>query len=393
MRRILPNLFFILSVVVGVTVINGQQPRPNPTPTPPGSQDQEPIKVFTEEVRLPVVATDEFGRFDPTLSKVDILVQEDGVPQEISSVRRIPASILMLLGTGNGPNPAVRLSTTRALALRLLRDLGSNDRVALVQFGNKVEVLQDWTGNKIAFEDVLTNKLHSGNGSLLAPAIKAAAALLEKEPPGNRHLFLVTDGVDVPDGRAGYKELMAILKPDVRQTAADKAEWDAALQELMAAQATVHVVSYATYGLNVSKGKVKENQEVPYLRPPDRPAGTDRPGKGYSGPTLDPMIVFDPSRRKLRKAYESAMNTAVPRLAALADETGAKLRQPENAGEMVDQADDVAREIGAQYVVTYQPKRPLSGSAPGEYRRIQVSTRRIGLQLRTRRGYVVTRQN
>lgn len=393
MNRILRNLILTVSVVSGATAVNGQQLRPNPTPTPPVSQDQEPIKVFTEEVRLPVVATDQYGHFDPTLSKNDILVKEDGVPQEISSVRRIPASILMLLGTGSGPNPAVRLSTTRALAQRLLRDVGSNDRVALVQFSNKVEVLNDWTDNKIAFEYVLTNKLHSGNGSLLAPAIKAAAALLQKEPLGNRHLFLVTDGVDVPNGRAGYNELMARLKPDALQSKADKEEWDAALQELMAAQATVHVVSYAAYGLNVFKGKVKENQQVPYLRPPDRPAGTDPPEERYSGPTLAPMLVFDPAMRKLRKAYENALKTALPRLAALADETGAKLRQPADASEMVGLADDVTREIGAQYVVTYLPKRPLSGSTPGEYRRIQISTRRIGLQLRSRRGYVVTRGN
>src|SRR5262245_56033316 len=107
--------------------INAQIPKPSPTPPAP---DQEPIKVFTEEVRLPVVATDQYGQFDPTLTRSDLLVQEDGVPQEIASVRRMQASILMLLGTGSGPNPAARLSTTRALALRLLHDLGPNDRVA-----------------------------------------------------------------------------------------------------------------------------------------------------------------------------------------------------------------------------------------------------------------------
>jgi VWFA-related protein len=381
----------LILLALGIFTAAAQQPTLKPSPTPPPGQDQEPIKVFTEEVRLPVVATDQYGHFDPTLSKGDILVQEDGVPQEISSIRRVPASILMLLGTGSGPNPAVRLSTTRALALRLLHNLGPNDRVALVQFSDRVQVLQDWTGNKVESERVLTNKLNSGNGSLLAPALKAAAALLEKEPPGNRHLFLVTDGVDVPDGRAGYKELMVVLKPDARQTAANKAEWDAALQDLLAAQATVHVVSYATYGLNVYKGKVKENMDVPYSRPPDLPPGVGMNSlPGQRGPTMAPMIVFDPPMRKLRKAYQNAMKTGEPRLAALADETGAKLLLPGSASEMVAQADDVARDIGAQYVVMYLPKRPLSESPLGEYRRIGVTSRRIGLNLRTRRGYVVT---
>jgi hypothetical protein len=47
----------------------------------------------------------------------------------------------------------------------------------------------------------------------------------------------------------------------------------------------------------------------------------------------------------------------------------------------------VAREIGAEYIVTYRPKRPLSAAKPGEYRRVEVAARRVGLYLRTRRGY------
>ena len=56
---------------------------------------------------------------------------------------------------------------------------------------------------------------------------------------------------------------------------------------------------------------------------------------------------------------------------------------------MVAQAGEVAREIGTQYVVTYRPKRPLTGAPAGEYRRVRVGARRIGLSLRARRGYVV----
>jgi hypothetical protein len=40
-------------------------------------------------------------------------------------------------------------------------------------------------------------------------------------------------------------------------------------------------------------------------------------------------------------------------------------------------------------VVTYRPKRPLAAAPKGEYRRIEVASRRVGLSLRSRRGYVV----
>lgn len=383
----------VLILGAATSASQAQRGAPVPSPTPPITQDQDPIKVFTEEVRLPVVAVDQYGRFDPTMVADDILVQEDGVPQEIASVRRIPASVLMLLGTGGGPNPAVKTSTTRDVALRLLSRLRMFDRVAVMQFSNKVEQLQPWTEDQKAADHVLRNQLHTGNGTLLVPALRAAAAMLQLEPVGNRHLVLITDGVDVPDGRAKFADLMDALKPSAAETAQRKAEWEVALKEVLAAQVTVHIISYATYARQVYAGKAKDGRKIGVLAPPDRPAGADPViyGRSSGAPTMGVSITFDPQMRKLKKAYENAMKTTEPRLAKLADETGAKLRAPESADEMVNQAEDIARDIGAQYVVTYLPKRPLSESTPGEYRRIQVSTRRIGLQLRTRRGYLVTR--
>ena len=40
------------------------------------------MKVFTEEVRLPVAATDTYGHYDPTLEVDDVLVLEDGEIRE-----------------------------------------------------------------------------------------------------------------------------------------------------------------------------------------------------------------------------------------------------------------------------------------------------------------------
>ena len=50
------------------------------------------------------------------------------------------------------------------------------------------------------------------------------------------------------------------------------------------------------------------------------------------------------------------------------------------------QAREAARDIGAEYVVTYRPKRPLAAAKQGEYRRIEVASRRVGLSLRSRQG-------
>src|SRR5438093_13231549 len=88
-------LFSIVLLVAVLSVANTSaqdrpQPRPKPSPTPkvePTSEDQEPVRVFTEEVRLPVSAMDQYGHYDPTLEIDDVLVLEDGEPQKIRSVR------------------------------------------------------------------------------------------------------------------------------------------------------------------------------------------------------------------------------------------------------------------------------------------------------------------
>ena len=51
-----------------------------------------------------------------------------------------------------------------------------------------------------------------------------------------------------------------------------------------------------------------------------------------------------------------------------------------------------AREIASQYVVTYTPKRPLAEATVEEYRRINVASGVIGLQVHARRGYVARAQ-
>src|ERR687883_595899 len=96
--------FLILSLLLLAAPLHlraqsGRQPTPQQTPEP--REEQESVKVFTEEVRLPVVAFDDYGHFDPTLEMDDLLVLEDGVPQQIRSIQQIPANILLLLDTGN----------------------------------------------------------------------------------------------------------------------------------------------------------------------------------------------------------------------------------------------------------------------------------------------------
>lgn len=361
--------------------------RPKPTPA------DEDERVFTEEVRIPVFATDEKGRFDPALEIPDVLVVEEDVPQQVKSVRRIPASVVLLLATGGELNPAMRVSTTRQVALGVVENLREGDQVAVLQFDDETDVVQPWTADREEAARALRSRLAFGRGSRLSRAIVRATQFFEGQPVGNRHLVVVTDGVEAP-ARFDPKDALLVLGIDTPESKAQAAE---ATRRLIATQATIHVVSYAAVSRKAIKerGRPKEAPGIVQSRQdmatvgidPTRPIGMR--GPGINAPSVNTGIRIDPTMKKVNKAYERAIKKGEDRLKAMTDETGGRLVLPTTDEELVAQGAEVAREIGAQYVVTYRPKRPLATSPAIEYRRIRVSARRIGLSVRARRGYVV----
>jgi len=95
--------FILVSAVLICLAAAGsraQSGRVLPTPTPAEREGPDQVTIFTEEVRVPVFARDQYDRSDPTLEPLDVLVLEDNVPQQVRSVRRTPASVLLLVSVG-----------------------------------------------------------------------------------------------------------------------------------------------------------------------------------------------------------------------------------------------------------------------------------------------------
>jgi hypothetical protein len=60
--------------------------QPTPTPTP----DDDPVKVETEEVKVNVLAFDEDGRFVKDVTEKDLVITENNILHQATSVRRVP---------------------------------------------------------------------------------------------------------------------------------------------------------------------------------------------------------------------------------------------------------------------------------------------------------------
>ena len=375
LRRTTGLLVIAASLAVAAAQTSQQPAKPQASPAPsPSPSPEDSVKVFTEEVRLPVMAFDSYGHYDPTLELDDVLVLEDGVAQQLRSVRHVPANVLFILDTGGESSGLGGLSKstslTRQVASRLVTQLQDGVSIAVMQSGNSSEMVQPWTTDKNIVLRTLKNKLLSTKRSRISEAISNASVQLRERPEGTRHVVMITDGVDTPGGKV------------------DRAE---AIKKLVAARATVHIISYTQFVQQ--KADSKSSAPSTGQRPPssDPITATDptMPPGQTRAPSYGIGIRFDPAMKRLRKAYEAEVRKSEQALKDVATETGGRILLPVNSQEMLAEANDVARAIGAEYVVTYRPKRPLAEATPGEYRRIEVASRRVGLSLYARRGYVV----
>ena len=283
--------------------------------------------------------------------------------------------MLLLADTGGELNPLKTAKLTGDAAAGLVSALRTGDRVAVMQVSNRAELVQGWTDDLPAVARTVTSKLLSGKRSALAEGLTRAAEYLQKAPAGNRHLVIISDGLD-PGG----------ARPD----------FDEALKGLAASGVTVHVISYTTLAVKAKKP------------PATRPRGRNSmPEEGVMSLPKDDATPCDavPSMRGIAEAkgggvvdldrlfrrggkLKKELERREAEFGELTAETGGALWLPSTAAEMLRQAAEAAREIDSRYVVTYKPRRPLADAQPGEYRKLDVLARRQGLIVRTRRGYV-----
>jgi VWFA-related protein len=378
-EQILRSLLAVFFLSVSLVSLTHAQVKSKPSPTPTTkTDDQEPVRVFTEEVRLPVAATDTYGHYDPSLDIEDVLVLEDGQPQQIKSIQHLPANVLLLLDLGNQLG-LKDTNLTREVAMRLVSTLYPNTRIAVMQFATKPELLQSWTTDRSAIAKVLKTKLNSGKSSRLSDALLAASDQFKETTPGTRHIVIVTDGVEAPGGRVTMTN---------------------ALKQLSAIQASIHIISYTVMARltltnqtkRVTGGDGVQRDSNPGSNPvangdPGLPPGTTR-APSFKIASID----LDAPMRRKRKEYERATRTSEERLKEIAQESGGQILLPISGSDLLAQAETISRDIGSQYVVTYRPTRPLADAKPGEYRKVEVASRRVGLYLRSRKGYVVAAQ-
>ena len=190
MSRIWSRLNIALALILaGVPTAPGQ------TSAPPGPETT--LKVSTVVVNVPAIVRDKTGRLIPDLGQRDFELTEDKKRQEISYFSRqeeLPLRVGILMDTSDSQAHVLPEERKRAKAF-IQEVMCTQDSFFIMQFDNKVKVLQDFTNDAQALFRAIDGIDKTARRTRLLDAVREASAIMEKQE-GRKALILLTDGGD-----------------------------------------------------------------------------------------------------------------------------------------------------------------------------------------------------
>lgn len=318
-------------------------PPPVPTLRKPPEQEVSPgdvVSVDTTEVMFPVTVRDAEGRLVNDLTRTDFRVYEDNRLQPLSdlALRQVPVDVVLMVDASS--SVANNLDDFRRAAEGFAARLQADDRISLIKFDDRVELLQDWTKSRFQLKRAL-NRIEAGmftrfNDALLLASREQFGATTKSR----RALIVLSDGID--SGRG-----MSTL--------------EAALQGLIQAQVTVYVVS------NTEIARANKRAELDQLL------------SATGGAAQFNQLRVEDLREGLRVLDRSEQN-----LAQLAAATGGRLYKPKTFDALESTYAEVAEELRHQYALYFTP---LNKAHDGSFRRVRVETANPAFKSHTRVGY------
>jgi len=284
---------------------------------------------------------DQRGRSVTDLDRSSFKIFEDGIKQEITRFEpsTAPFSVVMILDMSGSTLPMRQVM--KQSAFRFLDALSPDDRVAVVEFYDKINLRNDFTTDR----RIIANSINVSNGRGKTQFYKALDFSLDKlAREGNRRkaIIVLSDGVDTS------------LQDADRQTL-----------------------------LNLDDAKIPnainpDNSDVlkKLLNKADLLGATIYP---LALPTGDPAKLADPTPRQIAM-YKAAR----ARLQAVADRTGGTLHAINHLEDMGGVYAVVAAEIRTLYTIEYQTQ---NDKHDGKWREVNIRVDNPNLISRTRPGY------
>src|SRR5437764_4334936 len=149
-RNQMKPILLLLTVFVALANVNGQPTKkptgsdpPKQTAEPASDQDQETLKIDTNLVTVPVIASSQTGKYIADLTKEEFKLSEDGVPQQIAFLATVnaPFHVVLLLDTSGSTRE--KLPLIQRAAITFINQLSTADKVKVISFDDSVRDLND----------------------------------------------------------------------------------------------------------------------------------------------------------------------------------------------------------------------------------------------------------
>jgi len=299
----------------------------------------EVISVDTTEILLPVTVRDSQGRLVNNLTRGDFRVFEDSSEQPLSDIalRQVPVDAVLMVDASS--SVASNLDDFRRAAEGFADRLDKEDRLSLIKFDDRVELLQDWTQSRFQFHRAL-NRIEPGMFTRFNDALMLAARDQFAKGKSRRAIIILSDGIDSGRGTATL---------------------EAAAQMLLKSQVTVYIVS------NTEISRASKRAELDNL---------------LAGP--DNTVRFNQLHIDDLKEGLRVLDVSEQRLEQLAEVTGGRLYKPKSFDALDGIYAEVADELRHQYAIYYTP---LNKTRDGGFRKVRVEMTNPSFEATTRVGY------
>lgn len=411
------------------------EPTLEPTPdTPPveEAQEAETLKIETDLVSVPVIATTVEGNYIADLRKDEFSVSEDGAKQEVAFFATVsaPFHVVLLLDTSGSTKE--KLGLIRQAAITFVDQLQSADRVKVISFDDRVRELNEFTNDRAVLRNSI-NKTLPGEGTKLYDAFDAALSSI-RTIKGRKAIVLFSDGVDYHSDQSTFEGTVRWLDEEAVIVYPIRYDTRAATAGLMREQMeeqqgpqlpTIGVIRAPTsgttaptfpsddpdavptsdqrgktgpFGLPTASEIMRRRREAERDRDRDRypdsyPSPDRQPSPGRTEPrdrTNDPRPSTRDSRGSsaedevISRTLDQLYLTADSYLLELASKSGGRLLKADTLGSLPDAFAKIAAELRTQYAVGYYP---TNKTRDGKYRKIKVTSTRKNVVVRARPGY------
>jgi VWFA-related protein len=383
-------------------------------PEPP--QDIETLKIDTNLVTVPVIASSRTGSYIADLQKEEFKLIEDGVPQQIAFLASVNAPFHVVLMLDTSDSTQEKLPQIQRAAIAFLEQLSPSDKVKIISFDGELHDLSDFTADKAVLRQAIS-QTRSSNNTRVYDAMQLALSSL-RPIQQRRAIVIFTDAVDWHSQGSTFESTIRELDESgviVYPIRFDTRAYSEALARRQSEETngvalpTSSIIRRPTTGTTPTTFPSEE--QIPVTMPkqdrlplPDLAAILG--GRRGQPPSSSPTNPFpdtrpppdardrDPNRRP--RATPAPQNDSISGmmdnlylmadsyLKELAERSGGQVYRADTVATLPQAFAAIAAELRTQYLLGYYP---MNKAEDGAYHKIQVKTTRKDIAIRARPGY------